>query len=79
MKKLIIILLIIPLFIVSCKKKDVPPVYTTDEMARDKLYDIMNQYYLWYDLMPVVTKENYATPYTLLDAMMYRHSTGGAL
>ena len=72
MKKLIIILLIIPLFIVSCKKKDVPPVYTTDEMARDKLYDIMNQYYLWYDLMPVVTKEDYATPYTLLDAMMYK-------
>jgi C-terminal processing protease CtpA/Prc len=72
MKRLIVVILLIPIFITSCKKKDVTPAYTTDEMARDHLYDVMNQYYLWYDLMPVVTKENYKTPYTLLDAMMYK-------
>ncbi len=72
MKKLILVALIFPLFITSCRKKDVPPVYTTDEMARDQLYDIMNQYYLWYNLMPVVTKDDYKTPYSLLDAMMYK-------
>lgn len=71
MKKFLPLLLIIPLILVSCKKKDVAPAYTTDEMARDDLYNIMNQYYLWYDSMPTVNKTDYKDPYALLDAMMY--------
>jgi carboxyl-terminal processing protease len=72
MRKLIVLMLLIPLFIISCKKKEVTPTYTTDEMARDQLYDIMNQYYLWYNLMPTVVKDDYKTPYTLLEAMRYK-------
>ncbi|MFN8210726.1 MAG: S41 family peptidase [Bacteroidales bacterium] len=71
MKKFLPLLLIIPLILVSCKKKDVTPAYTTDEMARDDLYNIMYQYYLWYDSMPTVNKTDYKDPYALLDAMMY--------
>ncbi|MGD0582832.1 MAG: S41 family peptidase [Bacteroidales bacterium] len=72
MRKLILLLLLIPIFFVSCRKKEVAPVVNTDIEARDMLYDIMNQYYLWYDSMPAVVKDNYSTPYTLLDAMMYK-------
>ena len=72
MRKFFLILLMVPLLIVSCKKKTVAPVYTNDEMARDTLYDIMNQYYLWYDKMPTVVKTNYSNPYTLLEAMRYK-------
>lgn len=74
MKKLIFILSLIVIGLFSCKK-DVAPVVvapTTDEEARDYLYTQMNQYYLWYSLMPVVTKEDYKDPYQLLEAMRYK-------
>lgn len=74
MKKLIFILSLIVIGFISCKK-DVAPVVvppTTAQEARDYLYTQMNQYYLWYDHMPVVVKENYKDPYELLDAMMYK-------
>jgi len=59
---------------VSCKKNDIPPVDTTltPAMARDSLYYIMKDWYLWYNLMPTVTKEDYPDPYKLLDAMKYK-------
>ena len=41
-------------------------------MARDSLYDLMNQWYYWYNLMPVVTKENFSDPYKLMDTMRYK-------
>jgi C-terminal processing protease CtpA/Prc len=74
MKKIIFFLLIIITGFSSCKK-DVPPAVvppTVDELARDALYTAMNQYYLWYDLMPVVVKSDYKNPYDLLDAMEYK-------
>jgi carboxyl-terminal processing protease len=72
MRKLILIILLIPIFILSCKKKEPAPVDNTDLQARDMLYDVMNQYYLWYDSMPTVVKDDYSTPYTLLAAMKYQ-------
>ena len=54
----------------SCIKED--KLLTIDEHARDALYKIMNENYLWYDLMPKVKKEYYADPYELLEAMRYR-------
>jgi len=74
MKKLIFLLSLVALGVVSCKK-DVPPVVvapTVDQEARDYLYTQMNQYYLWYSLMPVVVKEEYKDPYELLEAMRYK-------
>ena len=74
MKKFIIILSFSILGLSSCKK-DVTPAITTPtvaEEARDYLYTIMNDYYLWYDLMPVVVKTDYEDPYTLMDAMEYK-------
>jgi C-terminal processing protease CtpA/Prc len=74
MKKLIILLSFAILGLSSCKKEVTPAVTTptVDEQARDTLYSIMNQYYFWYKLMPVVVKTDYKDPYTLLDAMEYK-------
>jgi len=41
-------------------------------LARDYLYTTMNDVYFWYKLMPVVVKDNYTDPYTLLEAMRYK-------
>ena len=41
-------------------------------MARDTLYNKMNQWYYWYDKMPTVNKENYSDPYKLLEALRYK-------
>lgn len=76
MKKLIFLLFILIIGSGSCKK-DVPPLTppsppSVDELARDTLYAAMNQYYLWYKLMPVVKAGDYSDPYTLLEAMRYK-------
>ncbi|HBH82771.1 MAG: hypothetical protein A2X05_00755 [Bacteroidetes bacterium GWE2_41_25] len=76
MKRFIIFLLALSLIAFSsCEKKEDPSdtkVPTDDEIARDELYNIMQSYYLWDKLMPVVTKENYHGPYELLEAMRYK-------
>jgi len=72
MKKFIFLPIIFLALFTSCKKDNVTPVNTlTPAMARDSLYYIMKEWYYWYDLMPNVTKENYADPYELMDAMRY--------
>jgi len=77
MKKIFILLgALLVLVIYSCKKDDKNNTDVTepteDELARDDLYDIMNTYYLWDKLMPVVVKENYTGPTDLLEAMRYK-------
>jgi len=70
MKKICIIILLFTVFIASCKKEEEVPL-TTDEAARDYLYEVMNDYYLWYKLMPDVVKDDYKDPYELMTAMRY--------
>lgn len=75
MKKFFFYVLIILLLSVSCKKIDIPPDNNdtvTAAQARDTLYYIMKQWYYWYDKMPAVTRENYADPYELLEAVRYK-------
>ena len=77
MKKSVFGLVLILALFVSCKKDDVAPAddSLTPAMARDSLYYIMKEFYLWYNLMPQVTevtKENYKDPYELLEAMRYK-------
>ena len=73
MKKTVLILaLIIPL-LHSCKK-DPDPVNTptTEEKARDALYDLMQYAYLWYNYMPTVKVSDYTGPEDLLEALRYK-------
>jgi carboxyl-terminal processing protease len=74
MKKMFFLPVIFLALFVSCKKDNVKPVDTTltPVMARDSLFDLMNEWYYWYNLMPTVTKANYADPYALMDAMRYK-------
>jgi carboxyl-terminal processing protease len=75
MKKLLIIIFLVTVVSGSCKK-DVPPVVTdptlTAKNARDDLYGLMNDWYLWYKEMPVVTVTDYKDPYELMTAMRYK-------
>jgi len=71
MKKLLIIFSIFSAIFSSCRKDELV-TEVTPSMARDTLYYIMKQWYYWYDKMPSVTKENYADPYELLEALRYR-------
>jgi carboxyl-terminal processing protease len=72
-RKLLFIGLLLLSFFASCKKDNVSPTVTlTATMARDSLYDIMNSWYYWNDLMPSVNKKDYSDPYQLMDAMLYK-------
>jgi C-terminal processing protease CtpA/Prc len=74
MKKLFILLSILILGFSSCKKDVAPESKSAviDAQARDDLYNVMNEDYFWYNLMPVVVKTNYKNPADLLDAMIYK-------
>jgi len=74
MKRLYIIILILPLIFGSCKKQDITPVTNTsiNAAARDSLYNLMTRFYLWYKEMPAVTLADYKDPYELLDAARYK-------
>ncbi|MBN1387039.1 MAG: hypothetical protein JW965_01245 [Bacteroidales bacterium] len=76
MKRLSYILFMLLILSASCKKEDDPPTTpviadNTPKLARDTLYYIMQQWYYWYNLMPSVSRENYADPYELLEALRY--------
>jgi carboxyl-terminal processing protease len=74
-RKLFFIVIVTASCLASCKKDPVTPstvVTLTPALARDSLYDIMNEWYYWYNLMPTVNKDNYADPYLLMDAMRYK-------
>lgn len=68
-KGLLIIFAIAFLFTTGCEKEEVP--ISDENKARDQLYDLMNDWYLWYDKMPDVDKNQYDTPEELLEAMRY--------
>ena len=71
MKKTLIIFSVIISVFSSCRKED-PVPEVTPAMARDTLYNLMKDWYYWYDKMPSVTKENYAGPSDLMEALRYK-------
>jgi C-terminal processing protease CtpA/Prc len=73
MKILIIIPVILLILFSSCRKEEPETVVeVTPLMATDSLYDMMNQWYYWYNLMPAVNKKDYDDPFKLMDAMRYK-------
>jgi len=67
MKRIVVITLSLILAFSGCKKQE----DNSEKEARDALYYVMNNYYLWYDKMPNVTPEDYDNPTDLLKAMKY--------
>lgn len=73
MKKLFIIPIIIFVLFSSCRKDDIEqPAELTDAMARDSLWQLMNDWYYWYKVMPSVNKDDYTDPYKLMNAVRYK-------
>jgi carboxyl-terminal processing protease len=75
MKYLHIILPVVILFSASCQKDEIIPVTNTtgQTAARDALYDLMKDWYLWYDEMPKdLTISNYNDPFELLNTLRYK-------
>jgi carboxyl-terminal processing protease len=71
--RLFLIIILLVSFFASCKKDNVTQSDTQfAAMSRDTLYEIMNSWYYWNDIMPVVNKDDYADPYLLMDAMRYK-------
>lgn len=57
-------------FLPACEKDDVKP----DDpkiLARNEFYELMKEWYFWYDKMPDVDVEDYDTPEELLKALRY--------
>lgn len=69
---LFISILIIPL-LYSCERDPdpVPGEVTFDERARDGLYDLMKNVYLWYTAMPTVKISDYDGPDEILEALRF--------
>lgn len=74
MKYLFLILFIFLLFFASCKKDDINDITNTtaEKAARNALYDIVKEWYLWNDSIPEINVSDYKDPYELLDAVIYK-------
>ena len=54
---------------ISCDKEFFKP--EPKKLTKQVLYDLMQEWYLWYDTMPEVNINDYATPQELLEALKY--------
>jgi C-terminal processing protease CtpA/Prc len=75
MKRIFFVMLVASLIAASCKKEEIKPVTNTttaESQARDALYNLMQEWYLWYKQMPVVTLADYKDPYELINAVRYK-------
>jgi C-terminal processing protease CtpA/Prc len=57
-------------FLPECEKDDVDP-NDPKILARNEFYELMKEWYFWYDKMPDVDVEDYDTPEELLEALRY--------
>ena len=62
------VMLLVMFMLAGCEK-DEPDM---DMVATEQLFEVMNDYYLWYDKMPAVNFQNYPTPVELLEALRYK-------
>ncbi len=68
-------LLIFSLFaVVSCQKEEITPVTNTsgEKKANEALYELMQEWYLWYNDLPEVNVADYENPYVLMDVLRYK-------
>ena len=77
LKNLLLLPIVFLALFSSCMKDDVAPEGVTPAMARDSLYNIMKEIYLWHDMpeaksVTTANKDIYKDPYELLEAMRYK-------
>jgi carboxyl-terminal processing protease len=74
MKRSFVAFLFILAFLISCKK-EVSPADNGSALAkegRDAFYDLMNNWYYWYKMIPAVNPVDFKDPYEMLDTMRYK-------
>jgi len=65
----VLFLLLFVFAITSCKRDN----DDTTEIVNREIYNLMNDYYLWYDKLPAnIDPSAYATPSALMDALRYK-------
>ncbi|MGQ9620221.1 MAG: S41 family peptidase [Bacteroidales bacterium] len=73
MKKLWISIVYILIILISCKKEEIKPVTNnTEAEANEALYELMYEWYLWYNNLPHVKPSAYTDPYELMAALRYK-------
>jgi C-terminal processing protease CtpA/Prc len=73
MKRPYIVLFFVLALVSSCSKDDTQPTDNAafSAEARDALYNLMSEWYLWYQLMPSVNLDDYSDPYEMVNALRY--------
>jgi carboxyl-terminal processing protease len=61
------LLICIAFLVITCERDILNP--EQNKLTRSTLYDIMKEWYLWYDTMPVVNPDDYHSLDALLDAL----------
>lgn len=74
MKKICLTAIALSLMLFSCKKDEIKPVtnITPNAEANKALYDLMNEWYLWYEYLPKVEPAGYKDPYELMKTLRYK-------
>lgn len=55
--------------VISCERDPLNP--EQNKLTKEELYEVMKEWYLWYDTMPVVNPDDYHSLNALLDALRY--------
>ncbi len=72
MKRILFTVITAAIVLISCKK-DIPPVTntSTEAQANAALYDLMTEWYYWYETLPKVNPATYKDPYALMNDLRY--------
>ena len=75
MKRIWLAIVLISLLLSSCKKEEIIPVTntSTNQEANEALYELMQDWYLWYQYLPQVNPANYKDPYELMNVLRYKN------
>ena len=70
---LLLFVFLLSLLFTHCRKEDdvIPEETPLAIIARNEFFLLMNEWYLWYEKMPVVNVEDYNSPEQLLEAIRY--------
>jgi carboxyl-terminal processing protease len=64
-----LLIICIAFLVITCERDILNP--EQNKLTKNVLYEVMKEWYLWYDVMPVVNPDDYHSLNALLDALRY--------
>ena len=64
-----LLMICITFLVITCERDILNP--DQNKLTKNVLYEVMKEWYLWYDVMPVVNPDDYHSLNALLDALRY--------